>query len=560
MISLTQPPRIHPTPEKDIINMKNLLPVIILALAAIVAVIYFMMERDAEIKTTTGLTTVTTSVVLPSGLTDAELEEYFHGTATVSTSEKGLISKNWLFNLEGTYSTENLWESRVKYGFVNNPNDPEERPIGYGFAGEYLTANCAACHTSYIRQGDNLIIAAGGANGIGTNAYASINFSLIETLKDENKFLRFQNNVQGTKGVKKVDEDFKQEVEDWVNGYTLSFIKNVAALDIANYKEFSALVDIGNTLAWFQGESAGGGGHPFIVSNNLWFGEQNWFDKLSQANIPYLYEAEHQDKIHYNGSTNSLMERNIISTLNGFNNATLENMMDTDPRALHAMNKVAEKTEAPEWPQEQFGSIDKHKAAKGAELYTQHCQACHVAEVTGPIEMVSYSEESIGTDGAYFDLWRRPVVGLFGKDEQTFEDALMTAMASFKEEWYPLHDVTEEEARTMDPNPWWKFPISWVGRPMTGIWSTAPYLHNGSVPSLYHLLLPGDQRPAKWTVNNYIDTETVGIDITREPSPLDGSYTYDTSVYGNGNQGHEYGTSLSDIERYQLIEYLKTLH
>ena len=90
--------------------------------------------------------------------------------------------------------------------------------------------------------------------------------------------------------------------------------------------------------------------------------------------------------------------------------------------------------------------------------------------------------------------------------------------------------------------------------PLNGIWATAPYLHNGSVPSLYQLLLPSRQRLATFkTGSRKFDSTNVGFDSENGP------FQFDTSVSGNTNVGHPYGTLLNDDERWDLVEYLKTL-
>jgi hypothetical protein len=100
--------------------------------------------------------------------------------------------------------------------------------------------------------------------------------------------------------------------------------------------------------------------------------------------------------------------------------------------------------------------------------------------------------------------------------------------------------------------------LEYKARPLNGIWATGPYLHNGSVPNLYELLLPSEQRSASFMVGSReLDLKHVGFraDV--------GSFKFDTSLPGNSNKGHEgrpYGTDgLTDEERWQLIEYLKTL-
>ena len=97
-------------------------------------------------------------------------------------------------------------------------------------------------------------------------------------------------------------------------------------------------------------------------------------------------------------------------------------------------------------------------------------------------------------------------------------------------------------------------------RPLNGIWATGPFLHNGSVPTLAELLKPEDQRPRAFYVGSWVlDTKDVGI---KADAPEEGGvklYRFDTTLEGNSNAGHNYGTRLSDDEKRQLIEYIKTL-
>ena len=102
-----------------------------------------------------------------------------------------------------------------------------------------------------------------------------------------------------------------------------------------------------------------------------------------------------------------------------------------------------------------------------------------------------------------------------------------------------------------------QMPLAYRARALNGIWAMAPYLQNGSVPSLYDLLLPPDQRPKTFYVGDWnFDPEIVGYE-TNEPFP--GAFPFDTSTRGNRNTGHEFGTDLSEEDRKALIEYLKTL-
>ncbi len=92
--------------------------------------------------------------------------------------------------------------------------------------------------------------------------------------------------------------------------------------------------------------------------------------------------------------------------------------------------------------------------------------------------------------------------------------------------------------------------------PLAGIWATAPYLHNGSVPNLYELLLPSNQRTTKFYVGNReFEPKKVGFSTDQAA----GTTLFDTSLSGNSNLGHDtYGT-FTEEERWQLVEYLKSL-
>ena len=85
-----------------------------------------------------------------------------------------------------------------------------------------------------------------------------------------------------------------------------------------------------------------------------------------------------------------------------------------------------------------------------------------------------------------------------------------------------------------------------------------PYLHNGSVPNLTELLKPAAQRLKKFSIGaKTYDPVNVGFVTDAAGLPK-----FDTGATGSSNMGHEgdeYGTNLSDAEKKQLIEYLKTL-
>ncbi len=115
--------------------------------------------------------------------------------------------------------------------------------------------------------------------------------------------------------------------------------------------------------------------------------------------------------------------------------------------------------------------------------------------------------------------------------------------------------------------------LIYKARPLAGVWATGPYLHNGSVPTLYQMLLPANQRAKKFFISR-MNFDPIQVGLSREASS-DKGFWFDTSIDGNRNIGHEFragyspyragapaqygviGPELKDNERWDLIEYLK---
>jgi hypothetical protein len=117
---------------------------------------------------------------------------------------------------------------------------------------------------------------------------------------------------------------------------------------------------------------------------------------------------------------------------------------------------------------------------------------------------------------------------------------------------------------------------------LAGVWATAPFLHNGSVPTLYQMLLPPEKRDRKFFVGRReFDPKNVGFVTQPDADGDDDGFWLDTSIKGNLNIGHAFaadaatwqqhladpqkhplpsgviGPEFTDEERYALVEYLK---
>jgi mono/diheme cytochrome c family protein len=200
--------------------------------------------------------------------------------------------------------------------------------------------------------------------------------------------------------------------------------------------------------------------------------------------------------------------------------------------------------EAPKYPQ----AIDSAKAARGEKVFVNHCARCHGTygeKWTYPNKIVPLKE--IGTDPTRFN-------GITEKFGRYYNQ---TWFAKEKSGWL----ADDAPAR---PSNGYQAP------PLDGIWATAPYFHNGSVPTVYDVL-NSKTRPKIFTRSYRTDQDAfdpvkLGWKVRLLDHGADAKLpvieqrkVYDTTQPGRGNQGHTYGDELSEEERWAVIEYLKTL-
>ncbi|HKB03396.1 MAG TPA: hypothetical protein VKD90_14330 [Gemmataceae bacterium] len=123
--------------------------------------------------------------------------------------------------------------------------------------------------------------------------------------------------------------------------------------------------------------------------------------------------------------------------------------------------------------------------------------------------------------------------------------------------------IREIKARldALDADPEWLTNRGYIARPLAGAWATAPFLHNGSVPSLADLLRPATDRPKKfWVGSREYDPVKVGYVSDKDLIPADEQARVrelDTTRPGNANGGHEFGTDLPEGDKRALLLYLR---
>ena len=181
--------------------------------------------------------------------------------------------------------------------------------------------------------------------------------------------------------------------------------------------------------------------------------------------------------------------------------------------------------------------VDAALAARGAPIYGQYCAACHGASGR------DFSGEQVG---------RVTPIAQIGTDRRRLDSYTYT--------------LAVNQATLYAGYPWrftrFRKTHGYANMPLDGIWLRAPYLHNGSVPSLRDLLEPASRRPAVfWRGNDVFDPVRVGFVADQAEAGGLHFFRFDTTRPGNSNAGHEgpaYGTELPEADKAALVEFLKT--
>jgi mono/diheme cytochrome c family protein len=180
--------------------------------------------------------------------------------------------------------------------------------------------------------------------------------------------------------------------------------------------------------------------------------------------------------------------------------------------------------------------IDSALAAKGGAVFEKTCSGCH---------------GTYGPDGKYPE--RTIPIDVVGTDDKRLRWMTEGFRSYYAKSWLGRNsNVTTQ-------------PVGYVAPPLDGIWATAPYFHNGSVPTLYGVLTRS-ARPESWRRSGGpadYDWSGVGLQIETKVedtgSALDRRRIVDTRKPGLGNHGHPFGFALSEQDKRAVIEYLKTL-
>jgi len=349
-------------------------------------------------------------------------------------------------------------------------------------------------------------------------------------------------------------------------------------------KNFSAVQDPVTTAGFGRADAFG-------TARALLFGKENALPLSGPSSFPFIWNMQKTAWFHWPSNTNSVLQRNIGQALGlgaSFVPETGESTIDF--YTLFRMEQLAYKTSPPKWPPDILGEIDQQKADRGEKIYrgegeyagTGNCTRCHDSGKPYPDDpsLTNFTLvplNVVGTDDNEAKNWAvpvsipgkllgqsKPTVTMeFGAAQQIFIDRIQrSGMERLKKERPGLDTSAIAWESGRKARPAWRIAyanqqtkeLGYPAKPLSGIWATAPYLHNGSVPTLADMLAPPAQRPQAFLLGTrQYDPKKLGY-RTDQPG-----FTYNTTKKGNSNMGHPFGTTLKPEEKEDLLEFLKRL-
>ncbi|MBX3041155.1 MAG: cytochrome c [Bdellovibrionaceae bacterium] len=274
-------------------------------------------------------------------------------------------------------------------------------------------------------------------------------------------------------------------------------------------------------------------------------------DESGFTSIPPLGDRFFRSSLLYDGSYAPTLGKNRFMEKNGWSQADVKNlsqivalftipsMGQPSSRALmqtalaeQILRPLISNYQAPVFP----GDIDAGKSLRGEAIYQQNCAQCH---------------------GTYSSEGGRPRLVKFPNRLSP-----QSEMGTDPKRWQA---ITPEIEKYMNSNPTGKVVRvkntgGYVAPLLNSLWATAPYLHNGSVPSLWALMNPTERPRQFWVGGHHLDLTVVGISHPAGSRPESTPVLYETTRPGQSNQGHEFPFDrLTSDEKWDLIEYLKLL-
>jgi len=325
---------------------------------------------------------------------------------------------------------------------------------------------------------------------------------------------------------------------------------------------------------------------------------ENWSTPLAPTKPPFLWNAPHGSWTQWRATQQDPIGRNLTEAMGVFMPMNLhsktpqEGLFDSNAELanLQAMENQLTRLAPPKWPEDILGRIDRQKAAAGKKLFANNCAGCHNAwpyTWTEPnkygkrfLEVGLVPQKHVGTDPGQFDNLRpyaitgqlAPYLPPPFKDQAIIPTGALYQVLQNTVLAKALAKLPPAEAQSPDLHGFRELPLPppprvarYKAAPRDGVWATPPFLHNGSVPNLYEMLIPAKERTKRFYIGREFDPVKVGL----ETSGQSGSFLLDTTLRGNSNAGHSFengprgngviGPLLTEPQRWALVEYLKSI-
>jgi Cytochrome C oxidase, cbb3-type, subunit III len=414
--------------------------------------------------------------------------------------------------------------SALGFTYERGPGVPDT-PIGFSkrrlYGLTFVGLNCAVCHTSTVRasiDGEPQVVLGMPAHKLDLLGYFDFLFHCAQ------------------------DERFNTaNLMEKIGPHLLPHEKLIYRIVLPQAKQ--RLMERKAQAAFMLAHPSGPGRiDTFTPYKTIQFGfKVDDDDAVGNADFPSLWNQQLRQgmELHWDGNNDSVFERNISASIGAGATPVSLDM----PRMGRIRNWI-ETLPPPKYP---FGH-DGARAERGKAIYQENCAGCH-DKGAAPYRT---------SDGHAYGVGQVVPLAVIGTDP----DRLNSYTLDLSMNQYTLGSGKD-----------WRFTHfrktgGYANMPLDGVWARAPYLHNGSVPTLRDLLEPQSKRPGTFFKgNDTYDTQNVGFTSNlpdqggRRFTPFDAGLDGQgkARVKGNGNGGHEYGTQLSKTDKDALIEYMKTL-
>ena len=508
---------------------------------------------------------------------DNEKRAMFYQT----TQGSRMLPYDWFLKLEQAKGHEKFSapSNMRKMGFLvdeRSDANPDRLPVGFAkdvdlVKGDSIGLTCAACHTGQLEYHGTKVRIDGGQSMIDLEQWQNgILASLKATIEDSKKFDRFSDSVIGKFASDAARSKLFSSLEyyrDWWEAR----IERSKGITPHGPSRTDAFTIIANEIACYSLDIP-----------------ENCAPAVAPNQYPFLWNTPDFEWVQYNSSVHSPLGRNVGEVTGVFAETAIfadgSIISSANINNLYDLEESLKELHAPAWPENILGAIDQNLADKGDEIFAAKCLSCHTEDPqprtdpnvfgktfakvnfntplsvlkTDPTAALSFATRR-AFPGALSPI--ATALGVVGPDGKAPVAALLNISgSSILTEFFtngtllrsPIEYLGFRESRS----PSIAQLTTYKARPLNGVAFTAPYLHNGSVASLYELLLPADERLDKFYVGSKkYDPVNLGFSTKRKPN----SVLLDTAALGNSNSGHEFGTDLSHDERMAVIEYIKTL-